>query len=418
MLSGFRLGCGALLLLVAASCERVPLLAPTSSIITITSDVLALPAGGSTQVAALIMESSGTAVQNGTTVRFSTTLGRVDPVEAETRGGRAVTTFYAGDLSGTASVRALSGGAAGTGDTANGATATDVVQIQVGGAAAAALTLSASTSTVPSAGGTITITAAALDAAGNSLKRVPVSFSTTAGTLSASSVITDEAGQASTSLTTNRGATVTARVGTGEATRTATLTINAATPNSIALAVLPSPATVNQPVILTVTPTLGTNNIAPRVVVEWGDGSTTDLGIVGGPRTVAHTYTKTGDFIITATATAEGETTSGSTVLTVNARVLNVTVTASPSPPPTTTTPVTFTALVNAPGETLAVTTYRWTITGGTGAENVSETTTGNTLTRSFSSAGTKTVSVTVTTDDERTGTGQTTVVVPAAAAP
>ena len=43
-----------------------------------------LPTGGSTEVSASVFEEAGTPVQNGTTVRFSTNLGRVEPAEAQT----------------------------------------------------------------------------------------------------------------------------------------------------------------------------------------------------------------------------------------------------------------------------------------------------------------------------------------------
>src|SRR5262245_30821663 len=75
-----------------AACEKVQLLAPTSSTITLSSSTHVLPTGGSTELQAVVIEQAGTPVHNGTTVRFSTTLGRVDPVEAQTRNGIASTT--------------------------------------------------------------------------------------------------------------------------------------------------------------------------------------------------------------------------------------------------------------------------------------------------------------------------------------
>jgi phosphohistidine swiveling domain-containing protein len=68
---------------------------------------------------------------NGTTVRFTTTLGSVQPVETQTINGLAVATFQAGNLSGVADVRAVSSGPTGTG----AATTTNLVQITIGAAA-------------------------------------------------------------------------------------------------------------------------------------------------------------------------------------------------------------------------------------------------------------------------------------------
>src|SRR5688500_19935709 len=105
----FRLGAlVALAALLTAGCEQVPLLAPSASTISVSASTSTLAIGGSTEVTALVSESSGKPVQYGTLVRFTTTLGRVEPVECETRGGVATTTFVAGNASGIAGGRATS----------------------------------------------------------------------------------------------------------------------------------------------------------------------------------------------------------------------------------------------------------------------------------------------------------------------
>src|SRR5687767_2697311 len=166
--------------MAGSACEQVALLAPSASAITVTTSASTLPIGGTATVSAYVSESSGTPVQNGTLVRFTTSLGRVDPVEVETRGGTATTTFIAGNLSGVAEIRATSGGATG----GTGTTPTNVVSIQIGAAAAGTVVLSASPARVPPSGGTVTLIGAALDASGNRLVGVPITFSTDAGTLS------------------------------------------------------------------------------------------------------------------------------------------------------------------------------------------------------------------------------------------
>ena len=95
----------------AAGCDSAPLVAPVASTIAITAADLALPVGGSTEVAAYIVEEAGTLVHDGTTVRFTATLGRVEPEEAKTSKGIARTTFIAGAIPGNAKVVAMSGGA-------------------------------------------------------------------------------------------------------------------------------------------------------------------------------------------------------------------------------------------------------------------------------------------------------------------
>jgi hypothetical protein len=401
-----------LLTVVATGCDKVPLFAPTNSTVSLSAPTRSLPTGGTTEITATVLESAGTPVQNGTTVHFTTTLGSVTPVEAQTRNGVVTATFNAGDVSGTATIRATSGAAGGSSTTTGGTTPTtgssNQLDITIGAAAANSLALTASPSTVPPNGGTVALIATVLDTNGNRLVGIPVTFSTTAGTLSASVANTDSTGDARVQLTTNRTATVTAAAGS----KTATATINAATSNSISLSAAPASPIVDQPVTLTVTPSLGTNNTAPRVVVDWGDGTQTDLGTVAAARTATHTYTRSGSYTITATATSEGnETATASIGIVVAPRpVIGVNVTASSSTPRVN-TPVTFTATVT--GDTTAViSSYVWTFIDNNGNQEATTTTTGNAVTRVFTTVGTKTITVTVNTADGRSGAGQTQIVV------
>jgi adhesin/invasin len=253
MLSRISLACAALMAIVALACDTVPLTAPTGSTVTVSAANSFVQLGGTTEITAFAVESAGTAVQNGTTVHFSTNLGRVDPVDAQTRNGYATTTFIAGDVSGVADVVATSGGTGGTtttppstGDGSNGGTGTttppsvnsNAVRITVGGAASDNVVLNASSTSVPVGGGTVTLTASVLDVNGNRLRNVPINFSTDAGTLSATVATTDANGDAQVQLTTNRDATVTARVGA----KSTTLKISVNSPANISLS--GSPATL------------------------------------------------------------------------------------------------------------------------------------------------------------------------------
>src|SRR5215472_9352920 len=104
------------LLILAAGCEKVPLLAPSGSTITIISPVTALPVNGTAQIVAQVIEPSGTPPHSGTQVTFTTTLGTVQRENVETdTNGQAVTTFRAGGSNGTATISAVSGGAGATG---------------------------------------------------------------------------------------------------------------------------------------------------------------------------------------------------------------------------------------------------------------------------------------------------------------
>src|ERR1700758_2741913 len=73
------------------SCQRVPLLAPSGSTITLTASTNVLPINGTTAIIAQVIEAAGTPPHSGTHVTFTTSLGAVQPSDAETdAGGRAV----------------------------------------------------------------------------------------------------------------------------------------------------------------------------------------------------------------------------------------------------------------------------------------------------------------------------------------
>ncbi|MGH9236708.1 MAG: hypothetical protein ACRD3G_01605 [Vicinamibacterales bacterium] len=101
-------------------------MAPIASTISIFSTATSLAPGGTAEISAIVIEEAGTPVHDGTVVRFSATLGTVNPVEAETRDGVAVTTFTAGSTAGTAQIAATSGGAL------TGPDAPNVIDITIG----------------------------------------------------------------------------------------------------------------------------------------------------------------------------------------------------------------------------------------------------------------------------------------------
>jgi len=367
--------------MVVSACEKAQLLAPTNSSLSVSAAALVIPSGGSTMVQAMVLEQAGTPVHNGTTVRFTTTLGRLVPVEAQTRNGVATTTLFADGASGVAEVRAVSGSASGgTGDSL-----TNSVQIAMGSGAVGegGVSVRANPATVPVAGGTVDVIATVVGENNAALSGVLVSFSTDRGTLSATSAMTNAAGEARVQLTTNREATVTAAVGA----RTSTVTVGILTPATVALTA--STATVGQAMTLTVTPATGT---APRVVINWGDGSETDLGIVSVERRVTHVYGESGSYAITATATDNGDSFTNSVGVTVSPRP-SPTVSVTPT---TGTTAQNFVFTVTPPTGGAGIRNVR--IDFGDGSEvSLGAITTATPVSHQFSSPGTYTVRVTLT---------------------
>jgi PKD repeat protein len=375
------------LALAIASCDRVPLTAPTQSTIQLFKTASSVPLNGSIDILASVTEQAGTPVQNGTLVSFTTTLGRMDPSEARTTNGKVTVKLVAGAQSGTATVTAFSGAAESA-----------TVDVPVGAGAANTISVSASPANVSANGGTVQIIAVVQDEAGNGLSGVPVTFSTTAGTLSSTNATTNSSGQAQVSLTTTTEATVTARAGSASET----VTVGVSALPTISISVSPTSPIEDQPATFTITVTPASSGNAIRSVrLDFGDGDFEDLGAVSGTTTQTHTYGSDGSKTVTVTATdSAGQTASQSVVIEViNKTPIGVVLSFSPDAPAVNTV-ITFNAEVTLPTGVTA-TQYAWNF--GDGSTKV---TTGAQTTKSYSTAGTKHVTVTVTGSDGSTGVG------------
>jgi PKD repeat protein len=186
-----------------------------------------------------------------------------------------------------------------------------------------------------SGGGTTQILAQVTDDGGNPIGGVPVTFSTDQGSITPSITTTDASGNATASLSTTATATVTAAAGT----QTATVKVNVGLRGLSSFTVSPTSASTGVPVTFTVTPTANAN--VSNVTVNFGDGSSQQIGAISSAATVSHTYAAPGNYTATATSTdATGANSSLSTSVTIGS--LPVGLTASPSPG-TANSPITFT---------------------------------------------------------------------------
>jgi len=416
--------------LTIGACQKVPLLAPTGSTITLTAGSTALSVNGTTDIIAQVLEAAGTPPQDGTVVTFTTTLGSIEPSEARTNGGRVTVKFRAGTANGTAIITASSGAASASG--ANAA------RVAVGTAAVGSVRVSANPTLLPATGGFSTITGTVIDINGNALSSAQVNFSTTAGTLDQGLVTTDLGGLATTILRTSSNATVTAAIGAqggsttppatgGGGTTTppassgqasGTVIVNVSSAPGLAITPPTTPPGEGLPASFTVAVTAATTNgsAVRDVNINWGDGSSQSLGVVTGNAVVSHIFQTAGTYRITATATDTfGNSVSTSTSVTVIPVALP-TINITPSVPtqPNTSTNVTFTIQVTAPaGVNIknAIINYgdgQSATLGGVNGTIV------NTHTYANHSANqTFTVSVTVEDTLGRFTTGTTTIVVP-----
>jgi len=347
VLAGLSLSIGA--------CQKVPLLAPTGSTITVTAGSTALSVNGTTDITATVLEQAGTAPQDGTVVTFTTTLGSIEPSEARTNGGRVIVKFRAGTANGTAIITATSGGAGSSSATSS----SNVARVAVGTAAVGSVRVSANPTLLPATGGLSTIAGTVIDINGNPLTSAPVTFTTTAGTLEQVAVSTDANGVATAVLRATTTATVTVAVGAQAGSSTGGTTPPAAgAPAAPAAPATTGTASGSVTVNVTSAPTLtitppatapsaglpasytfavavpATNGTAIRnVTVNWGDGQTQDLGIVTGTANVSHVYRSSGTFDIVGTVTDSfGNVVRNSISVSVNAKpqpVVSITATTA-----------------------------------------------------------------------------------------
>ncbi|HUR35840.1 MAG TPA: Ig-like domain-containing protein [Vicinamibacterales bacterium] len=416
-----------LLALVVSACEKVPLLAPTGSTITLTTPSNTLSANGTADIVAQVLEAAGTPPHSGTHVSFTTTLGRIEPADASTdANGRVTVKFVANGASGTAIITAASGGAT-TGSSG-------AVRIAVGAAAVGRVIVVASPNPVSANGGVATVTSNVVDINGNALAGVAVSFSTTAGALGSSLVNTDAAGIAQTTLTTSTQATVTATVGvsassssgstgtgstgttgTGSTGSTSTqvsgsVTVNVTVAPTILITPPSTPPNKGLPATYTIVVTAAAQNGNPvrNVSVDWGDGTVNDLGSFTGSQPQTHVYSRDGSFLITATVTdvAGNSNTARTSVTVIPVPRPTVTVTATPQTVTVNGT-VTFNIQVLPP---TGIGVQRTSISYGDGVTEDLGGATSVTRTHQYTSAGQKAVLVTVLDTAGQTTEGTTSV--------
>lgn len=376
---------------LVAACDKVPLLAPTGSVITLLPVTTTVSLNSQVEIIATVIENgqqtgttgtgttttsrtgAGTPVQNGTLITFTTTLGRIEPSEARTHNGSVSVTLTTSGASGTATITAYSGGASAS------------VQLKIGTAAVKTVLVTTTPQSLGASGGTTQVVATVTDEGGSPLSGVPVTFAVDKGSVSPSTATTDANGNATATLTTTATSKITATVGT--LTGTATVTVNAR--SLTGLSANPAATNAGVPVTFTVTPTAGAN--ISNVHVDFGDGRSADLGAIGTATTVSHTYNTTGTFTATATA-KDGNGDSGSLSTTVSVGSLPVTLTAFTNIPPVN-TPDVFT--VGGVGSA-QVERYTWTFFDDPPGTAPTFDTSSPQVTKAFSTKGLKTVQVDV----------------------
>lgn len=389
---------------LSSGCDKVPLTAPSGSVISIFAAANTVPLNGDIEIVVTVIENgtaqtapsapgttpgttptngtttsttagAGTPVQNGTVVSFTTTIGRIEPSEARTSNGQVRVRFFSGGQSGVATITAFSGGASGK-----------LENLKVGAAGVERVIVSANPQTLPPGGGVSTISARVEDVSGTGLSGIPVTFTTDNGIVNPSTATTDSSGVATTSLNAPRTAKVTASV----AGKTADVTVGLNPRTGLTITAPTTQIAAGLPATFTVG--VGTTANIRDVSIDFGDGGHQSLGAISGNTTIQHTYLEANTYIVRATATdASGFSEQVSTSVTIlPAQPPSVTITGPQSVPIK--TAALFTATVT--GATSTITQYQWDF--GDGAQPQTVNTTSNRVQTTYLTTGTKVVSVKV----------------------
>jgi hypothetical protein len=200
LMAGLLLALPCLLLL---QCDLVDPVAPADSSMTLYANPTTISIiGGQSELTAILTESDGYPVVNGTVVQMVSDLGRLEKTQVTTTNGRAFNILYSEGTGGTATITAYSGALEGVSTT---------VEI---GITPSAVAVSADPPFLPPGGGQSEIKAVVFDADFIPMPSVSVSISTSAGILASngSPLVTDATGTVYDLLTTDETAEVIASV--------------------------------------------------------------------------------------------------------------------------------------------------------------------------------------------------------------
>jgi uncharacterized repeat protein (TIGR01451 family) len=175
------------------ACDRPTPVAPSESTLTITANPLRIAVDGTALVSVLARKSDGTAVNPGTEINFSTSLGTIDQLIETDQRGVAEAVLTGDGRIGMATVTAESGAAG-----------VATIDIQIG-ALASFIDFTANPQTInkdlPSRGEEIKLKAIVRDDLNNVIRGVAVSFEAEIGTLESGGSVTNVNGVARDTLT-------------------------------------------------------------------------------------------------------------------------------------------------------------------------------------------------------------------------
>lgn len=292
--------------------------APSGSVLTIKADSLLIPPNSSTTITVQLKKTDGSPVADGVEISLGADAGELDQRKLRLSNGQASVVYRSGPAVGQAKITASSGAV------------TAELQLRIGSAPPGSVSLVSSPLEVPPTGADVEIIATVSSSTGALVAGAPVTFSTTAGSLSATQVITNDRGEARATLRTNVTTTVSAKVQNLETSTTVRLKQRI----NVAVSTAPAEPSAGQSVQVTARVTDGDGRgVNGRLRFTFGDGGSQDVGAISGSGSTAYTWAREGGYNLSAEFTdQEGFLTRETVRVTVRSGA--TTPPTDPNPPP------------------------------------------------------------------------------------
>ena len=254
------------------------------SALTLTASSSFVPANGSTTITVTMRQGNGSAEADGTEVTLSTDIGELDPKKVKIRSGEAISVYRAGSTPGTAKISASSFGGSGS------------LSLPIGSAAPGGVAIALSKSVLPLGGGDVDVVATVTAPNGDKAIGLLVKFSTSAGSLSVTEVVSGDGGDARTTLKTTESATVRATVTSFDASAS----VRVQRPVTIHLTFAPESPMTDEATKIATSVTTDGQDVEGSLVLALGDGLTKDVGTINGLGTASYSWDDVGSYDVTA----------------------------------------------------------------------------------------------------------------------
>ena len=308
---------------LGCSSDKGSIFAPSGAVLALRLLNPAITVNGSTTVIVSANQAGGAPVEDGTELAVTAATGTLHQAKLRTVSGKASVTYVAGPEVGLDQISASTG------------SAQALLSVRISSAVATSIQLSSRPDSLPTGGGTATITAVLTGAGGAPVAGGEVLFTTSSGTVNATSVVTDTEGKAAIAIETVEPAMIEAAIEGGPS---AEYLLGVRGALIVRVTRRPAEPQVGDTVTFTVTPLQpGDTTPTGRVMVSFGDDKNFQQR-TEGRATVTHVYRAAGTFSAEVEFVADNGDRARTTATVVVAPIpitYAVAVSASPAQPQT-----------------------------------------------------------------------------------